>query len=184
MKKMKTTRLLGAVLLMLVALNVYAQENKEVQEFLSAAATNDVAKVQAMLNESMDVNARNENGETALLIGSPHPKIVKILLAAGADVNARNKFGETPLMYSVAGNTPGTKLLLEAGADVKAKDGDGITVLMWAVDEGRIEEVKMLIEAGADINARDKKNKSVLKHARDSFNLEAMEILKKAGGVE
>ena len=98
-----------------------------------------------------DVHARDENGNTPLLLatrdrrgggtdGSPaseDPAVVTLLLEAGADVNARNDLGVTPLHRAAGGrwvregrargrqveNSAVVTLLLEAGADVNARVG-------------------------------------------------------------
>ena len=99
-----------------------------------------------------DVNARDESGNTPLLLatwdrrgggtgGSPaseDPAVVTLLLGAGADVNAHDNIGVTPLHHAAGGRwveegrslrrveSPATvTTLLEAGADVNARvDGE------------------------------------------------------------
>ena len=57
------------------------------------------AWVVAMLDRGVDVNARSEDGVTALLYaaGRAHQTVVALLLTRGADVNARNNAGMTAL---------------------------------------------------------------------------------------
>ncbi|MFA5106686.1 MAG: ankyrin repeat domain-containing protein, partial [Candidatus Micrarchaeia archaeon] len=83
-----------------------------------------------------DVNARDEDGNTALIEASSrwgNAAIVNVLLSAGAYMNAKDKYGETALIRaSYLGRTDSVKALLSAGADVNAKDENGETVLMVA----------------------------------------------------
>ena len=52
--------------------------------------------------ESIDVNAKNEDGQTPLHFAARrgHTETVKYLVEKGADVNAKNKYGQTPLHYA------------------------------------------------------------------------------------
>ena len=111
------------------------------------ARTATAAATAACLAEGADVNARDESGNTPLLLaireggggtaGSPaseDPAVVTLLLEAGADVNARDNNGVTPLHHAAGGR--------------RVIEGRG-----W----GRVENpaiVTTLLEAGADVNAR------------------------------
>jgi len=81
-----------------------------------------VDEVKGLLSVGIDVNAKNERGETALLIASfagtdawTDADIFKILLSAGADVNAKDNEGATAL--SLAKTPAAIALLREAGAE-------------------------------------------------------------------
>lgn len=69
---------------------------------LDAAKIGDVFVVQKLLEQGIDVNARSDIGDTALMLGAfgGHTKAVKVLLAGGADVNAKSDAGTTALMYA------------------------------------------------------------------------------------
>ena len=62
--------------------------------------------LQALLAHGADVNAQNEDGQTALIhiaqIYDPKGEKTKWLLEHGADVNIRNKEGKTALGYATA----------------------------------------------------------------------------------
>ena len=67
---------------------------------LDAARIGDAAGVRTLLGQGVDVDARTDIGETALILAAfgGHAKTVEALLAAGADVNAESDFGSTALM--------------------------------------------------------------------------------------
>ncbi len=98
---------------------------------LDAARIGDAAGVQTLLGQGVDVDARTDIGETALILAAfgGHATTVEALLAGGADVNAESKFGSTALMRAafrheslaatqldVGGYREIIRLLVQAGA--------------------------------------------------------------------
>jgi ankyrin repeat protein len=76
-------------------------------------------KVQALLTQGADVNAKDKGGFTALMDAAweGHTDTVQALLAQGADVNAKNKNGDTALMLAKeGGHKEIVHILKEAGA--------------------------------------------------------------------
>ena len=56
-----------------------------------------------LLQNGADVNAKNNNGETALIMSSMYganPEVVRILLENGADVNAKTNDGKTAFLWA------------------------------------------------------------------------------------
>jgi ankyrin repeat protein len=157
------------IFLVVAGLDTHAQRTKDARSnaLLRAASANEVDAAQKLLNEGAKVNAPNQHGETALMLGAHHPEMVAALLKAGAHVNAQNKGGATPLMYSMLDDRDGARLLIAAGADVNAKTKTGMTALMMAAHDGRVDKIRMLVQAGADVNATDKLRKSALTYARE-----------------
>ncbi len=99
-----------------------------------------------------DVNAKDENGKTALRIASSNgcKEIVQMLIKAGANVNAKDENGQTALIWSsLKGHKEIVQILIEAGTNINATDIFGRTALMYASQYGHKDIVQMLIEAGA-----------------------------------
>jgi len=71
-----------------------------------AAETGDVSTLQALLGKHPIIDARDEDGRTALMLATLHGQAaaVNALLARGADPNAADARGMTPLQAAVAGN--------------------------------------------------------------------------------
>src|SRR5260370_38516317 len=82
---------------------------------ITAAYQGDVKTAIAQLAEGADVNARDCDGDTALVLASErgHIELVKVLLKNGADVNAKNLNGVTALIAAAENHaTAVVKILL------------------------------------------------------------------------
>jgi ankyrin repeat protein len=95
---------------------------------LCAKAVTTPREVEAAIKAGADVNAKNNDGATALMLAAlnnPNPEIISLLLNEGADVNAKDKDnygGHTVLMLAGAynPNPEVVSLLLDEGEDVNA----------------------------------------------------------------
>ncbi|MGA2188356.1 MAG: ankyrin repeat domain-containing protein [Steroidobacteraceae bacterium] len=78
------------------------------QALRQAAEIGDTARVQALLDQQVDIDARDADGQSALLLATRFGRrdAVDLLLAHGADPNAADALGMTPLQAAVAGDDP------------------------------------------------------------------------------
>ncbi|MCP4934400.1 MAG: hypothetical protein GY927_09395 [bacterium] len=108
-----------------------ANAKSDISLFLEAVRQNDLKRTKRMINQGVDVGARDERGRTALLLATHenHIDIAEMLIRAGADVNARDDIADSPYLY--------------AGA------------------EGRLEILRMTVAAGGDSTKRVQVNHSV-----------------------
>lgn len=129
----------------------------------------------------INVNAKNCNGKTALMMAIKYGKldIVQTLIGAGADVNAKNNDGVTTLMYAVMYHgLDAAQIIITNGADVNAKDNNGRTALLDAAKYSSLGMVQMLINNGADINAKDNNGTTALTFAEGRFYTTIAEYLR------
>lgn len=111
--------------------------------------------IRSLLQRSVDVNAAQSDGMTALHWAAylDNLEIAKMLVRAGANVKAVNRYGVTPLSLACNnGNGPIVELFLDAGADPNTTHR-GETVLMTAARTGKLGTVKALLARGADVHA-------------------------------
>ncbi|GBP85350.1 Kinase D-interacting substrate of 220 kDa B [Eumeta japonica] len=112
-------------------------------------------------NKNINVDDRDENNATALMVASERGRAeaVRLLVAAGADPNATDADGWGPVALAArAGHAPVVRELLDAGAKVDPRDCGGWTPLMWASYKGHEEVVAFLLEKGADVHAHGNYN--------------------------
>jgi len=171
--------LLGMLTVGLVVYQVADVSQRKV--LVEAIGKNDVKKVQELLRNGVDVNAKDSTGFPALLNAAEwgRVEIVNLLLDNGANVNTKIDGGQTALMRaSGAGRLDVVKLLLEKGADVNAKVKLGGTALTLAAGRRHLNILELLVEKGANVNAKTGKSDSTaLMHAAFQGDLEVVKLL-------
>ena len=88
-------------------------------KLLKAAKLGDTDAIETLVSKGADVNAKDDNGITALMFASYYCNFdtVGLLLDKGAEVSEKNNFGETALMMIETGLYPEiTELLKEHDA--------------------------------------------------------------------
>jgi ankyrin repeat protein len=159
-------------------------EQTKNQILFDGANAGNLIVVNDIIKKGADVNARGDDGGTALMLASQdgHTDVAKLLIEKGADVNARKNDGVTILILaSQDGHTDVAKLLIEKGADVNARSNKGGTALILASKGGHIDVAKLLIEKGADVNARDDDGLTALMFASHKGNTDMVSLLRNAG---
>jgi TonB family protein len=166
-----------------------AQQDDETA-LITAASQGRVDEVRTLLDQGIDVNARNEDGWTPLLFAAlgGHAEVVALLLEWDADVNVSNKAGWTPLIAAaLSGHTEIVGLLLEHGADPHARsmrtpDGDSaLTALIVAARYGYAEVVNALVDGGAEVNATTQNGVPALEAAASGGHPEVVTLLVERG---
>ena len=150
-----------------------------------------VTTVRLLLDSGANIEARDEDGETPLMMAASYgqTEIFNLLVDRGAKVNIRDRRGMTPLIAAACACALATmngtyeimKILLEKGANVNARSHDGRTALMMAA--GSPDDpvsVKLLLSKGADPAAKDNQGETAITFARRGPYPEKVRMLKKA----
>ena len=132
-------------------------QNNPGDAFYTAIRANDLARLNTVLAQGADVNAKDTQGVTPLMyaawVGSTDA--MRALLDRGADPNLTNSSGSTALMMAVT-ELPKVQLLVARGAKVNIASTRGRTALMLAAMSDRsVAIVRALLAAGADPKAVD-----------------------------
>ena len=148
--------------------------------FVDSAGSGNLAVVKLFVEAGMSVNARDEDGDTALHVAARrgHLEVVEYLVGAGAYVRAANWSGRTALHVAAAfEHLEVLEFLVGAGADVNATDKRGRTALHDAALWGRLAVVEFLVGAGADMDARDNEYGRTALHFAASGDLAVVRYL-------
>ena len=165
--------LIAVVTFLVLAVSAYAANDSLLFK------ARDKAEIEALLAKGADINARNNEGDTMLLLAASSGKkdIVEWLLAKGADVNAKGMDEETPLHRAAySGEKDIAELLLAKGADVKARNREERAPLRMAVGRGNKDIAELLLAKGADVNAVDQYG-TPLHLAATGGNIDIAELL-------
>lgn len=127
--------------------------------FFEAVKSHNRDKVRQFINKGVDVNVKDGEGWTALMIATADTddyKMVRLLVEYGADIDVKDDDGQTPLMNCAFVNAKkSAEFLISQGANVNLKDTSGQTALMLAALNDSKEVGEMLILNGADVDAKD-----------------------------
>ena len=121
--------------LAVIGVNIYLYLSKNIAE---VAFLEDWDRVERMINNDADLNAKTEEGYTALMIACDYEKeeIVELLIEGGANVNEGTigSYPPPPIIFAVTkGNIEITKLLIINGADVNKTNNSSLSPLMIAI---------------------------------------------------
>ncbi|OXB62526.1 hypothetical protein ASZ78_013178 [Callipepla squamata] len=125
------------------------------QSLLTYAEEGNVPALKALLEKCRDVDERNENGQTPLMLAAEQGnlEIVQELLKKGANCNLEDADNWTALISAAKeGHEAIVAELLNCGVNLEHRDLGGWTALMWASYKGRTEVAKLLLERGANPN--------------------------------
>jgi ankyrin repeat protein len=157
-------------------------------ELIEAVKAGDIDAVRGLLSAGADVNLRDSEGSTLLMLAahSGNLAMVSALLEAGTEVNACDERGWSALMKAAynadldRGFADVVQALIDAGADVEMPIGYGIRPLMLASGYGETAVVETLLKAGADVTARNEGGLTALMMVKQKHYVDVINMLHEA----
>ena len=151
----------------------------------AAGTKENIACIEWLASNGVDVNAVDVDGRRALLIAAyeGHVDSVEVLLEKGANVNACDKKGHTALMAAAQqGHIKVLEKLLENKADIMCKTKTGKNALFYACMKKQEEAVRLLLSRNsAIINHIDRLGMTVAMTCAANGNIEMTELLHSFG---
>lgn len=150
-----------------------------------AAMNGDMETVESLLYQTVDVNAAQADGMSALHWASHRDELAMAerLLKAGADFRAANRTGATPLyLAAINGSHAMIELLLAGGADPNAVvTSEDETVLMLTAYTGNPAAVQLLLDAGADVDKAQIRGQTAVMWAAAEGHADVVRLLAERG---
>lgn len=152
---MKKIILIFSLILALFSLDIQAVYANKNEELFTAIKRGRIERVEELLRQNVDINRRDSNKYTALMLAVQHKntKILRLLLAHNfPDVNLQNQ--------------------------------EGFTALMLAVENNNLEAVQILLDTKrVNIHMTNKKGESARKIAENKRYKRIIDILKQHGAL-
>ncbi|HEX6868840.1 MAG TPA: ankyrin repeat domain-containing protein, partial [Candidatus Limnocylindrales bacterium] len=124
-------------------------------ELLGAAAAGDVDGVARALQAGADIEARDGQQRTALLLAAAadHVEVARLLVSRGADPDALDAQHDTPwLVTGVTGSVAMLEALLPAHPDLTIVNRFGGVSVIPAAERGHVDYVRRVATTGIDLN--------------------------------
>ncbi|KAM6464316.1 kinase D-interacting substrate of 220 kDa isoform 1-T1 [Liasis olivaceus] len=125
------------------------------QSLVTYVEEENVPALKAFLEKCKDVDERDENGQTPLMLAAEQGnlEIVQELIKKGANCNLEDSDNWTALISAAKeGHTAIVSELLTCNVNIEHRDMGGWTALMWACYKGCTEVAELLLERGANPN--------------------------------
>jgi len=149
----------------------------------TAAISGHLDVLSALLDVGLDVNARDQDGCTALIAAAAmdDDAPIRFLISRGADVNAEAPGSVTALVEAAAADSVKIiQVLLDAGADLHSQ---GWYAAARAISSYHYRSMDMMLRAGVDVNACDEHGNSLLSIAAFAGRISTVDDLLKRGAT-
>jgi ankyrin repeat protein len=150
--------------------------------WIKALKSNDYEMVNELISKGLDVNEKNESGESILafaLRSRVSKEILTLLIETGADIYDIDNEGVSIFDMAITyNNIEMVQYLLDKGIDINnTQRKSKFTALMCASCYGRVEIAKLLLDNGADKEAVDYKGFSATDFARKMHKRSILNLL-------
>jgi len=155
-----------------------------IPNFIKALESDDHSLCLFFLNSGFNVNLRDANHWTPLMIAAFNgsEKVAILLVNHGADINATDRDGYAPIHWAAYNGYQNViSLLLRKGVRPNVTSNAGMTPLLQASAMGHVEAVAVLLRNGADPNLTTNDGVGPLLKAVANVHLKVIDMLVLAG---
>jgi ankyrin repeat protein len=121
------------------------------ESFIISSHRGYINAVESYMNDNVNINVQNKDGNTALIMASMkgHYNICKLLIDNNCNVNIQNNIGNTALIVASYYNYYKiVELLIDNNAEPNVQNYRGDTALIWATIQSNDDIVKLLLDNG------------------------------------
>ena len=141
------------------------RDNLGFTPLISAALLGYPQAVETLLKKGADINARNDDGQTAIMVSVLGLAANQVDISAAGDNQWHNRWEEV------------IDILIKNGADANAIDKRGVSPLFMAIFSQDYTLCRQLIKAGSNANHKLPRGVSMLQFARVSSTQEVIDLL-------
>jgi ankyrin repeat protein len=127
--------------------------------FLRAVSRGDLATSKALAQLGANIEVRDLNGQTALILSSKDRNGIEMLqwlVGRKPNLEAKDRFRKSALQYALERNSEEAIMcLLDAGADKESNDEHSRSILSKVAESNLSEAVRILLSLGADSCSED-----------------------------
>lgn len=147
------------------------------------SAVGNEARVRVLLNQGVDVNTVDDDGDSALYyaLSNGNFQILELLLGHGADPNLAGSSGRPLLIAADQGWAEIVATLIYHGVPLDLRSSSGMTATMLAAGGGHNDVVHTLQRHGANLNAVDDDGDSALYYAASRGRVRTLNLLLSLG---
>ena len=121
---------------------------------LKAVKNREIQKIEDLIQKGADANARDKDGNPAIVLAARtnSPVSIDLLVGGGADINSLNNSGNSALMVAAKRGILNTmQILLNHGAALEIENTSGMTAIEIASRNQQIEAARLLRSSGSQI---------------------------------
>lgn len=130
------------------------RDSNEKTDIIETIRLGNTGRVRHHLLSGVNVDEKDENGESMLIIAAKHcwPRLVALLIEFGAEPDIRDESGYSALHWSCMNHSIDcARELLRANVDINVGDKEGRTPLMCSMRNHSYRLAYFLLEHGADV---------------------------------
>ncbi len=144
-------------------------------EFFARISRGDLNTVVLFVNAGMDLETKNEQGWTPLMVAlfEGREDVGLFLIKKGANVSFSDRSGYRPIHWAAfKGYTTVIDEIVERSGDVNVETNYGWTALLQAASLGHVATVTSLLRQGAKANSRDNEGAAAIHKAASNNHVE------------